>query len=62
MAAAKHRLVAGQIGVNNALSRTAAYCGMPEVRFHSGGTAPTAFNIRTVNTLKEIGVEVGPTV
>jgi len=39
----------------------AAYYGMPEVRFHSGGTAPTAFNIRTVNTLKEIGVEVRPT-
>ena len=27
----------------------AAYYGMPEVRFHSGGTAPTAFNARTVN-------------
>ncbi len=39
----------------------AAYYGMPEVRFHSGGTAPTAFNIRTVNALKEIGVEVEPT-
>ena len=26
----------------------AAYYGMPEVRFHSGGTAPSAFNIRTV--------------
>ncbi len=39
----------------------AAYCGMPEIRFHSGGTAPTAFNIRTVNTLREIGVEVVPT-
>ena len=26
----------------------AAYYGMPEVRFHSGGTAPTAFNARTV--------------
>ena len=36
----------------------AAYCGMPEVRFHSGGTAPTAFNSRTVKTLKEIGVDV----
>jgi hypothetical protein len=30
----------------------AAYYGMPEIRFHSGGTAPTAFNSRTVNTLK----------
>ena len=39
----------------------AAYYGMPEIRFHSGGTAPTAFNTRTVNALKEIGVEVEPT-
>lgn len=39
----------------------AAYYGMPEVRFHSGGTAPTAFNSRTVACLKEIGVEVEPT-
>jgi hypothetical protein len=36
----------------------AAYYGMPEVRFHSGGTAPTAFNSRTVNALKEIGVAI----
>lgn len=39
----------------------AAYYGMPEVRFHSGGTAPTAFNPRTVACLKDIGVEVEPT-
>jgi prepilin-type N-terminal cleavage/methylation domain-containing protein len=39
----------------------AAYYGMPEVRFHSGGTAPTAFNARTVATLRGIGVEVEPT-
>ncbi len=39
----------------------AAYYGMPEVRFHSGGTAPTAFNPRTVACLKEIGVEIVPT-
>lgn len=39
----------------------AAYHGMPEVRFHSGGTAPTAFNPRTIACLKEIGVEVEPT-
>jgi arsenate reductase (thioredoxin) len=39
----------------------AAYYGIPEVRFHSGGTAPTAFNARTVNALKEIGVEIEPT-
>jgi hypothetical protein len=39
----------------------AAYYGMPGVRFHSGGTAPTAFNPRTVACLKEIGVEVEAT-
>jgi arsenate reductase len=39
----------------------AAYYGMPEIRFHSGGTAPTAFNPRTITALKEIGVEVEKT-
>jgi hypothetical protein len=39
----------------------AAYYGMPEIRFHSGGTAPTAFNSRTVATLAEIGVAIEPT-
>jgi hypothetical protein len=39
----------------------AAYYGFPEIRFHSGGTAPTAFNSRTVTALKAIGFEVGPT-
>jgi hypothetical protein len=39
----------------------AAYCGMPEVRFHSGGTAPTAFNRRTAASLRAIGVEIEPT-
>jgi hypothetical protein len=39
----------------------AAYYGIPEIRFHSGGTAPTAFNARTAATLKEIGVEIEPT-
>jgi hypothetical protein len=39
----------------------AAYYGMPEVRFHSGGTAPTAFNSRTVAALKEIGFTIEPT-
>jgi arsenate reductase len=38
-----------------------AYYGMPEIRFHSGGTAPTAFNPRTITALKEIGVEIEPT-
>jgi arsenate reductase len=39
----------------------AAYYGMPEVRFHSGGTAPSACNARTVTALQAIGVEVEPT-
>jgi len=39
----------------------AAYYGMPGIRFHSGGTAPTAFNSRTVAALKAIGFEVEPT-
>jgi arsenate reductase (thioredoxin) len=39
----------------------AAYYGMPEVRFYSGGTAPTAFNSRTASALKEISVEVEST-
>jgi hypothetical protein len=39
----------------------AAYYGMPEIRFHSGGTAPTAFNTRTVAALRAIGVEIEPT-
>ena len=39
----------------------AAYYGMPEIRFHSGGTAPTAFNPRTIAALKDIGVEIEPT-
>jgi hypothetical protein len=39
----------------------AAYYGMPDIRFHSGGTAPTAFNSRTVDTLKAMGVEIEAT-
>lgn len=39
----------------------AAYYGMPEIRFHSGGTAPSAFNSRTVVALKEIGIAIEPT-
>jgi hypothetical protein len=39
----------------------AAYYGMPEIRFHSGGTAPTAINRRTITSLREIGVEIEPT-
>jgi hypothetical protein len=36
----------------------AAYYGLPEVRFYSGGTDPDAFNPRTIAALKEIGVEI----
>ena len=39
----------------------AAYYGMPEIRFHSGGTAPTAFNTRTVAALQAVGFDVAPT-
>jgi arsenate reductase len=38
----------------------AAYFGMPEVRFHSGGTDPTAFNLRTIAALRRIGLEIEP--
>ncbi len=39
----------------------AAYYGLPEIRFHSGGTAPTAFNPRTIAALQAIGVAIEPT-
>jgi arsenate reductase (thioredoxin) len=39
----------------------AAYWGLSEVRFYSGGTAPSAFNSRTIATLKAIGIEAEPT-
>jgi arsenate reductase (thioredoxin) len=39
----------------------AAYYGMPEVRFHSGGTALSAFNARSVSALRAIGVEIDQT-
>lgn len=38
-----------------------AHFGMPEVRFSSGGTDPSAFNPRTVNALRAVGIEVSPT-
>jgi len=38
----------------------ASYYGMPEIRFHSGGTAPTAINSRTLTTLRAIGVAIEP--
>ena len=39
----------------------ASYYGMPNVRFYSGGTTPSAFNPRTIATLKEIGVDIEAT-
>lgn len=36
----------------------ASYYGMNNIRFHSGGTEPTAVNPRTIKTLGEIGVEI----
>ena len=39
----------------------AAYFGLPEIRCYSGGTKASAFNVRTVATLREIGVEIKPT-
>jgi len=39
----------------------AAYHGLPEIQFHSGGTVPSAFNSRTITALREIGIEVEPT-
>jgi len=38
-----------------------AFHGLPEIRFHSGGTAPTAFNSRTADALKAIGFEIEAT-
>jgi arsenate reductase len=38
----------------------AAYYGLPDIRFYSGGTTPSAFNPRTIATLIETGVEVEP--
>jgi hypothetical protein len=39
----------------------AAYGGLPDVRFYSGGTEPDAINPRTIATLKEIGLDIEPT-
>lgn len=39
----------------------AAYWGLPEIRCYSGGTEPSAFNRRSIETLKAIGVEIEPT-
>jgi hypothetical protein len=39
----------------------ANYYGFDNIRFHSGGTTPSAFNKRTIATLKEIGFQIEPT-
>jgi len=39
----------------------AAYYGFDNIRFHSGGTIPSAFNKRTIATLQEIGFQINPT-
>ena len=39
----------------------ATYYGLENIRFHSGGTTPSAFNKRTIATLKEIGFQIEPT-
>lgn len=39
----------------------ASYYGFENIHFHSGGTVPSAFNKRTIATLKEIGFQVEPT-
>ncbi len=39
----------------------AAYYGLPEIQCYSGGTKPSAFNRRTIATLREIGVKIVPT-
>ena len=39
----------------------AAYYGLPELRFHSGGTAPTAFNSRTITALQATGFDIDAT-
>ncbi len=36
----------------------AAFCGDAGVQFFSGGTAPSAFNSRTIHALREIGVQI----
>lgn len=39
----------------------AAYYGLDKVRFHSGGTKPTAFNKRTIETLVDVGFQIEAT-
>ncbi|MGC8641185.1 MAG: hypothetical protein ACP5XB_15065 [Isosphaeraceae bacterium] len=39
----------------------AAFIGLPEIRFWSAGTAPSAFNPRAIATLRAVGFEIAPT-
>ncbi|MDE2509052.1 MAG: hypothetical protein KGM43_17750 [Planctomycetota bacterium] len=39
----------------------ACFLGVPEIRFFSAGTTPSAFNPRTVRALQAVGFEVEPT-
>ncbi len=39
----------------------AAYYGLDKLRFYSGGTAPSAFNSRTIKALREIGFRIDET-
>ena len=40
---------------------SAAYYGLSNVRFYSGGTAPSAFNSRSIKTLSDIGFSIEAT-
>ena len=40
---------------------SAAYHGLSDLRFYSGGTTPSAFNSRSIRALKEIGFKIEPT-
>ncbi|MFM1803056.1 MAG: Protein ArsC [Planctomycetota bacterium] len=44
--------------MGNAIS---AYLHLPHISFHSGGTMPSAFNKRSIATLKRAGFEIEPT-
>jgi len=40
---------------------SAAYHGLSDLRFYSGGTTPSAFNSRSIRALKDIGFKIEPT-
>ncbi len=43
------------------LNLAGAYHGLPELRGHSGGTDPSAFNARTIAALRAVGFAIEPT-